>query len=66
MEHRAVGATTQEVYSRATNVFNHQTNSKELVAWPEPEDEDKCLDKGPNREVYIHTYKTYVLLAKNM
>lgn len=30
------GATTQEVYNMAKNVFNHQTSSKELATWPDP------------------------------
>lgn len=36
VEHRPDGATTQEVYNMAKNVFNHQTSSEELAAWPEP------------------------------
>lgn len=36
VEHRPDGATTQEVYNMAKNVFNHQTSSEKLAAWPEP------------------------------
>ena len=36
MEHRPDGATTQEVYNMAKNVFNHQTSGEELAARPEP------------------------------
>lgn len=48
------GATAQEVYNTAKNVFNHQTGSDEEPAVrPEParhpEDEDKCLGRGENR-----------------
>lgn len=36
VEHRPDGATTQEVYNMAKNVFNHQTSGEELAAWSEP------------------------------
>lgn len=35
VEQGADGATTQEVYNMAKNVFNHQTSSEELAAWPD-------------------------------
>lgn len=34
---RPDGATTQEVYNRPKNVFNHQTSVEEQAAWPELE-----------------------------
>lgn len=54
------GATAQEVYNTAKNVFNHQTGSGEaLAAWPEPardpEDEDKCLGMGQSRNTVFCT-----------
>lgn len=72
MEQRPDGAATQEVYNMVKNVFNHQTSSKELAAWPDPaafrEDEDKCLVKGPNRAQDLHHFrplKLQILLANS-
>lgn len=55
VEHRPDGATTQEVYNMAKNLFNHQTSSEELggTASSRPEDEDKCLDKGARPDPHL-------------
>lgn len=52
MEHRPDGATTQEVYNMAQNVFNLQTSMRGANcmagANSHPTDEDKCLQKKPD------------------
>lgn len=62
VEHRPDGATTQEVYNRALQITTYliikQGAGSEARASSHPEDEDKCLEKGPDTTAEPHPQRS--------